>query len=129
MKKVVKPLSLVVIATSALVGCGGGGGDDSKDLFSLWTRDGDNVKLDLNGLGFGSGQYLYVITADATKCICEFTITGTQTEGSAALTGCISSPYNSTRNAQCEATNAVANYTNIGSVLTLSGANGTSTFR
>lgn len=131
MTRILKALSVAVIASAALVGCGGGGdGDeDSKDLFSLWTRDGNNAKLDLTGLTFGAGQYMYLFTADATKCVCEVAIIGTQGEGTAALTGCISTPYNSARNAQCEASNAVANYTKIDGVLTLRTASGAATFR
>lgn len=129
MTRILKALSVAVIASAALVGCGGGGDEESKDLFSLWTRDGDNAKLDLTGLTFGAGQYIYLFTDDATKCICEVAIVGTQGEGTAALTGCISSPYNRERNAQCEASNAVANYTKVDGVLTLRGSDGVATFR
>lgn len=130
MSRILRTLSVSMIASAALLGCGGGGGDeDSKSLFSLWTRDGDNVKLDLNGLGFGTGQYMYVITPDATKCICEVSIIGNESSGTAALTGCISTPYSSARNAQCEASNTVANYTYSQNVLTLGNANGTFTYR
>ena len=130
MSKTLKAISLALLASAALVGCGGGGGDDdSKPLFSLWTRDGDNVKLDLTGLNFGTGQYMYVITPDATKCICEVSIIGNESSGTAALTGCISTPYSRARNAQCEASNTVVNYTYSQNVLTLGNANGTQTYR
>lgn len=125
MKSWMKPMTL---AAALLLGACGGGGDDSKDLFSIWTRDSDNATFDLSSAGFSTENYMTAFTQDGTKCICNFAVIGTQEQGSMALSGCISIPYNSTKNPQCEAINGSGTYTKSGSVLSLTGKNGTGTF-
>lgn len=122
-----KVLSTLVVALSVSA-CGGGGGD-SKDLFSIWTRDGDGGTFDLSYAQFGTENYLTAFTRDGTKCICRLAVIGAQDKGSMALSSCISVPYNRTKNPQCEQMNATGNYTKTDAVLTLSGSNGTATFR
>jgi hypothetical protein len=72
---------------------------------------------------------LTAFTQDGTKCICNLAVIGTQSQGSMALSNCISIPYNSQKNPQCQALDGVGSYTNANSVLTLTGKNGTATFR
>lgn len=119
-----------VIATAlALTACGGGGDDEpSKELFSLWVSDQNGASYDLTGLQFGTENHMSMYAADGTRCICDMAVIGSQESGSMALTGCISIPYNATRQKTCDAMNASANYTNRNSVLTLIGPNGTATF-
>lgn len=119
-----------VIATAlALTACGGGGDDEpSKELFSLWTRDADGATFELSGLHFGPDNLINLYGKDGTRCICDMAIAGTQDSGSMAMTGCISIPYNATRQKTCEAANVTGNYTNRSAVLTLTGPNGTATF-
>lgn len=121
--------ALVVSVVVMLAACGGGGGGDSKDLFSIWTRDGDGGTFDLSSAQFGTENYMTAFTRDGTQCICRLAIIGTQDKGTMALNSCISSPYNSSKNRQCEQMNGTGNYTNADAVLTLSGSNGTATFR
>lgn len=117
-------LSSVVVLTAC-----GGGGDSSKDLFSVWTRDGDNATFDFTYMKFGTDNYLTAFPPDGTKCICNFALIGTQEQGSFAATGCISIPYNARRQPSCEALNRGGNYTKSDSVLTLSSSAGSVTFR
>lgn len=111
-------LTLAFAVAVGLSACGGG--SDSKDLFSLWNRDGDNAPLDLRGGGFSSTYYMYMYPAAApVKCICESIIIGDQSTGSYALTGCIVSPYNASDNQYCQALDQSGSYTNSGSALVL----------
>ncbi len=127
-----KHLAKKIFAASAvalLTACGGGSDEPSKDLFSLWTQDGTGATMDIRGAGFGNPHYLYAFSPTGTKCICQLTVIGEQDKGSFALSSCISTPYNSTKNPQCEAMNVAGNYTNLSAILTLSTQRGTVTYR
>lgn len=123
MKKV---LSVLAVAAS-LAACGGGGGD-SKDLFSVWTRDSTNATLDLSASQFGPDNHLNAYTTDGTRCICDLAIIGDQGSGSIAITGCISIPYNASRNPQCVALQGTGNYTKNDGTLTIMRNGQSSTF-
>jgi hypothetical protein len=116
------------ITALVLAGCGGGG-DSSKDLFSVWNRQGDNAPIDLSAARFGTDNYLNAYTADGTRCICNLAIIGAQESGSIAVTGCISSPYNSRRQPLCEAINGAGTYTKTSDTLTINRNGGTGVFR
>lgn len=118
-----------VAAAVALTACGGGGDDGpTKNLFSVWTSDVNGATFDLSGVQFGTDNLANFYTFDGTRCICDLAVIGTQESGSMALTGCISVPYNATRQKTCEALNSGGNYTNLSAVLTLSGPNRSTTF-
>jgi hypothetical protein len=119
-------LALCIALT--LTACGGGS-DDNKSVFSLWTRDGDSGTLDLRGAGFGQDWTISVFLRDATNCLCTMTVIGDESKGSYALGRCISNPFNASVNQQCQALNQTGNYTNAGNVLTLFGPNATATYR
>jgi hypothetical protein len=120
--------AFVVAATLALVACGGGS-DSDKNLFSLWTQDGSGALLELTNARFGPDNALNSYTADGTLCICNLTVTGVQKSGTIAITGCTSTPYNSSTNAQCSAMNAVGTYTKTSEILSFTRDGTTGTFR
>jgi len=119
---------LAMCAALALTACGGGG-DDGKGVFSLWTRDGDSATIDLRGANFSQDWTISLFLRDATNCLCTMTIVGDDSKGSYVLGRCISNPYNAAVNRQCQALNHTGNYTNTGNVLTLAGPNGSFTYR
>lgn len=121
-----KILAASTLAIS-LVACGGG--DDSKDLFSLWKSEQTGAPLDLSGSKFGTDNVLSAFTADGTKCLCDLAIIGNQGGGSIAITGCISSPYNAAKDPQCVALQGSGNYSKTSDVLTVTRNGGTGTFR
>ena len=116
-------------AIALLTACGGGSDDPSKDLFSIWTQDGTGATMDIRGGSFGKPHYLYAFSPTGTKCICQLTVIGEQDKGSFALSSCISTPYSSAKNPQCEAMNVAGNYTNLNAILTLSTQRGSTTYR
>lgn len=118
---------IFVAAAIALAGCGGG--DDSKDLFSLWKSEQTGAPLDLTGGKFGSDGLISFYTADGTKCSCELAIIGDQGSGTVAVTGCISIPYNKLKDPQCIALQGSGTYSKTSEVLTVTRNSGTSTFR
>lgn len=122
-----KTLAASVLAIS-LAACGGGG-DDGKSVFGLWTRDGDNATLDLRGASFGQDWTISLYLKDATNCLCTMTVIGDESKGSYVLGRCISNPYSARVNGQCTALNHTGNYTNAGGVLTLAGPAATTTYR
>jgi len=122
-----KKVALTFAAVFALSACGGG--DDSKDLFSLWKSEQTGAPLELSGSQFGTENILAAYTQDGTKCLCELAIIGNQGGGTIAITGCISSPYNATKNPQCVALNGAGSYSKTSDVLTITRNGGTGTFR
>jgi hypothetical protein len=119
--------ALILTAALALTACGGG--SDDKELFSLWTRNGDNATFDLRGMRFGSGNYIELFGQDGTRCLCNVAVIGTQESGSMAVTGCISAPYNPARQPTCEAANVAGNYSKAPEALTLTVPSGVTTYR
>lgn len=119
-------------ASLALLTACGGGGDDTpqKELFSLWANTQTGAPLELTGGSFGTENHINMYSTDGTRCICDAAIIGTQQSGTVALTGCISIPYNSSRQPMCEAMNRGGSHTNANAVLTLAiNGLGASTFR
>lgn len=112
----------------ALAACGGGG-DDSKDLFSLWTRDGDGVRIDLTGGALNTPLVMTTFDADASQCNCTFHFIGTQDSGKSVINQCyfVSSPKG--RDPGCSSRGGVFDYSKSGNVLTVSGPPGTFTYR
>jgi len=119
---------LIAVVVLALAGCGGGG-DDSKGLFSLWTNTTTGANIDLRNEQFGSGNVIALYPPSAVECLCYLAIIGDESAGSYAITGCIVSPYDSRTDGQCKALNSTGNYTNSSSILTLSSRAGSTTYR
>lgn len=121
-------MKLMIAAVAiALAGCGGG--DDSKDLFSLWKSEQTGAPLDLSGGSFGPNGLISFFTADGTKCTCDLAIIGNQGSGTVAVTGCVSIPFNSAKDAQCVALQGSGAYSKTSDVLTVTRNGGTGTFR
>jgi hypothetical protein len=118
---------LMLIVCVALAACGGGG-DDSKGVFSLWTRDGDNATIDLRDASFNQDWTISLYLRDATNCLCTMTVIGDNSKGSYVISRCISNPYRAAVNGQCQALNQTGTYTNDGNVLTLVGPRATTTY-
>jgi hypothetical protein len=123
-----KKVALTLVAVFALSACGGGG-DDSKDLFSLWKSEQTGAPLDLSGGKFGTDGLISFYTVDGTKCTCDLAIIGDQGGGTVAVTGCISIPYNATKDKQCVALQGAGNYSKTSDVLTITRNGNTGTFR
>ena len=85
--------------------------------------------MDIRGACFGNPHYLYAFSPTGTQCICQLTVIGEQDKGSFAMSRCISNPYNSGKNPQCEAMNVAGNYTNLSAILSLTTQRGTATYR
>lgn len=122
-----KKVALTLAAVFALSACGGG--DDSKDLFSLWKSEQTGAPLELSGSQFGSDNLLNAYTVDGTRCICDLAIIGNQGGGTIAVTGCISIPYNKLKDPQCKALQGSGSYSKTSDVLTITRNGGTGTFR
>jgi hypothetical protein len=126
-KKPIKAIALA-IAITTLAACGGGS-DDSKDLFSLWVRDGDGGRIDLTGGALNTPFVMATFDADASQCNCSFHFIGTQDSGKSVINQCyfVSSPTG--RNPGCSSRGGTFDYSKSGNVLTVSGAPGTFTYR
>jgi hypothetical protein len=122
-----KSAFLALSAALALTACGGGGGE-SKSLFSLWERDGNGSQLDLSSAQFGSDNEVNFYTQDGTRCICDLAIIGDQGGGTLAVTGCISIPYNASKNPQCVALQGSGSYSKSDGTLSITRNGSTSTF-
>lgn len=126
-KKPIKAIALA-IAVTTLAACGGGG-DDSKDLFSLWVRDGDGGRIDLSSGSLGVPFVMSSFDADASQCNCTFHFIGTQDSGRLVVNQCyfVSSPTG--RDPGCSSRGGVADYSRSGNVMTVSGQGVTTTYR
>lgn len=123
-------LAIAAVAIATLTACGGGGGD-SKDLFSLWTRDGDGVRIDLSGGALSTPFQLALFRTNGAQCNCTMTVIGTQDAGNVVINQCyfvVGSAAKAPVPA-CTVHNSVGSYTKTNDVLTLSGPNGTASFR
>jgi hypothetical protein len=118
----------LVSAVLALSACGGGG-DDAKPVASLWTRDGDGATIDLRALQFSTEHVLSIYTKTGVNCLCTVVLVGDDSKGSYALTRCIANPWNATDDRQCKPMNGGGNYTNTGTVLTMTGQSGSVSYR
>lgn len=125
-----KRLAVVGFAV-LLAACGGSDGPPDKPLASIWTNTTTGATLDLQGVQPGGEYTLALFPPSAVRCLCTFSIVGTQTSGSFALTNCIVSPFDSRTNNQCTALNGTGNYSKSPDVLTITNnTNGTvGTFR
>lgn len=114
-----KRLAVVGLA-AVLAACGGGSdGPPDKALANVWTNTETGATLDLRGVE-PSGEYtLALFPPSGVRCLCTFSIVGTDTAGSFAITSCIVSPFNSSTNNQCTALNGNGNYNKSPDVLTI----------
>lgn len=120
-----KLVAVIAIAVSALTACGGGGGSDSKDLFSLWTRDGDNSSLELSGGALNTPLLVSTFDQDGSQCNCTMRFIGTQESGSLTINACyfVTSPV---KDPGCSKRGGSGTYSKSASILTLVGPTGTS---
>ncbi|UCU92309.1 hypothetical protein [Hydrogenophaga taeniospiralis] len=125
--KIFFKVAALAVAISTLAACGGG--DDSKDLFSLWTRDDDGGRVDLSGGTLGAPFVLSTFDSDASQCNCTFHFIGTQDSGRLVINQCyfVSSPTG--RDPGCSTRGGVGDYSKSGDILTYSGPLGTFTYR
>lgn len=127
MKNLLKPAALC--AAILLTACGGG--DDSKDLFSLWTRDGDGARIDLSGGALSTPFQLALFRSNGAQCNCTLTAVGTQNSGTFVINQCfyVAGSAASAPTPACTIHNGTSSYTKTSSVLTINGAAGTVTLR
>lgn len=118
-----------VFSIAVLVAACGGSGGDSKDLFSLWTRDGDGARIDLSGGAFSTPFSWSEFDRDGSQCNCVIRAIGDQSSGSFVINQCYYVRGSSSRDPGCGNRNRTGNYTNSDAVLTITGSGGTATFR
>lgn len=124
--KTIAAVSVVAFLTA----CDGGGGGD-KDLFSLWTRDGDSVRIELTGGALSTPFALALFRPDGAQCNCTMTVIGTQQSGSVVINQCfyVTGSAAQAPTPACSVHNSTGSYTKTSDVLTLTGPNGTANFR
>lgn len=120
-------LAIAALAIATLTACGGGG-NDSKDLFSLWVRDGDGARIDLTGGALNEPFLVSTFDPDASQCNCTLHFIGTQDSGKAVINQCyfVSSPK---KDPGCSSRGGTSDYSKIGNVLTVTAPTGTFTYR
>lgn len=123
-----KHVGMAALTVAILLGACGGGGSDSKDLFSLWTRDGDGAKIDLSAGAFNTPFLWSEFDQDGSQCNCVIRAIGDQSNGTFVVNQCYYVRGSSSRDPGCSARNRTGNYTNANSVLTIGGSAGSATF-
>lgn len=129
MKSLLKPVALC--AAVLLSACGGGSDGDSKDLFSLWTRETDGVRIDLSGGALRTPFAIAFFRANGAQCNCTMTVIGEQSSGSVVINQCFYVVGSAAQepDPKCTIHNSTGSYTKSRDVLTLTGPNGTANFR
>lgn len=117
----------MVLSAVLLAGCGGGGGD-SKELFSAWKRDSDGVVLDLSSAEFGNPKWFAFYFQNGAQCNCVLNVLGQQDSGTFVRNQCYYVARSASSDPGCQVLNGTANYTNIKAVLTINGPEGPVTF-
>ena len=103
----------------------GGGSDDDKDLFSLWTEKGGGSVLNLTGGDFNALIGLQLITVGMEVCNCELTITGNQSSGTYTVANCTyQPPTGGGVDPGCNAFNDTGSFTKSSDTLTLMPSSG-----
>lgn len=82
-----KTITLVLLLFVGILGCGKKGSDPapSKDLFSVWTLEGDTATLDMTGGSFGLAMPMSFLFAGGEICDVDFSLVGTQASGNYVL--------------------------------------------
>lgn len=118
-----KHVLLAVALAMTGVGCGG------KSLFSLWTSDETGFTLDLTNSEFGANSIAFTLTGGGA-CLCTMTISGTEKEGSAIISGCTYSAGGSGgADPGCAGLDGTFGYAIEGGTLTVCESAGCSTYR
>lgn len=83
---------IMIILGFSFVSCSSGGGGSavaSKDLFSAWTLSTNSATvLNFAGAAFNTSEPYNFFTTSANQCHCTLYITGSQTAGTYAFSGC-----------------------------------------
>ncbi|GAA6141622.1 hypothetical protein [Hydrogenophaga sp. 5NK40-0174] len=109
-RKTALRFAAAALMVAGLVACGGGGEDKTKDLFSLWNRDSDNVPLDLTGGEFSTPLLMYFYTTDGSQCNCNMTFVGEQHEGTFVVNSCRYVPGSGAGDPGCTSFNGTGKY-------------------
>lgn len=111
-----------------LAACGkdSGAPAPSKELFSVWTSDGDGSVMDLTGGSFGVALTYSGVTTGGEICDCDLALMGTQSAGNWVLSSCTYRPATGGGvDPGCAAGNDNGTYTNSSAVLSICYSNGT----
>ena len=118
-----KKIIAAIILTLSLVSCGGGG-DATKDLFSLWIEDGTGNPLNLTGGTFNTPLDFAIFFVRGEQCNCKLTFIGTQSSGFYNLNSCNYQFGTGSEDPGCNALDSTGTYSKSSNTLTITPSTG-----
>lgn len=111
-----------------LISCGGGGGDGSKPIFSLWHHTVTDSPLDLRDGGFDQPMTIAFYYPDGAQCNCNFTVIGDNASGTYVVNNCYYDYGSGSGDPGCNARNETGTYNITNNQLTACGGGSCDTF-
>lgn len=114
-----KKLILASLLTISACSSSGGGGDTSKNLFSIWTEQSSGGVIDLQAASFGTPINFSVFFSGGAQCNCDLTFIGGQASGTYILNQCFYIFNSGSADPNCNALNQTGTYSNSNGTLTV----------